>query len=193
MSGDHFHVHGPHDHEIEHAAEHGAAPDSLPGRVAVTTAILATVGALMSYMGGLTQAEAALAKNNAAIEKTSAANQWSYYQAKSTKQNMAEYTAMIAPPDVVGKLHTDIERYAKEKADIKAEAEKLEAESREWDRRSEEEMHQHHRWAQATTALQVGIALSAIALITRRSWLMRIVYGFAGIGTVLGAMALGHL
>lgn len=193
MSGDHFHVHGPHDHEVEHAAEHGAAADGFPGRVAVMTAILATVGALMSYMGGLTQAEAALDKNNAAIQKTAAANQWNYYQAKSTKQNLAEYTALIAPAEVAVKLHTDIERYAKEKADIKTEAEKLEAESREWDERSAEEMHQHHRWAQATTALQVGIALSAIALITRRSWLMRVVYGFASIGAVLGAMALAHL
>ena len=32
---------------------------------------------------------------------------------------------------------------------------KLEAQATEWDKRSDEQMHQHHRWAQATTALQV--------------------------------------
>lgn len=48
MSGSGFHVHGPHDHEMEHAA-HGTNGSS---RLAVATAILATVGAIFSYMGG---------------------------------------------------------------------------------------------------------------------------------------------
>ena len=38
---EHFHVHGPHDHELEHAA-HNAHLDPLSGRIAVMTAILAT-------------------------------------------------------------------------------------------------------------------------------------------------------
>ena len=40
MSGHGFHVHGPHDHEIEHAAQH-ADKDSFAGMIAVATAILA--------------------------------------------------------------------------------------------------------------------------------------------------------
>ncbi|MEF9995343.1 MAG: hypothetical protein RR784_02000 [Burkholderiaceae bacterium] len=51
MSAGHFHGHGPHDHEIEHAAQssnpHGDK-DGFAGRVATLTAVLATVGALMS-------------------------------------------------------------------------------------------------------------------------------------------------
>ena len=70
MSGNHFHVHGPHDHELEHAAQHGAN-DSFSGRIAVITALLATVGALFSYQGGVTQVNAMLAKNDAQIKKTS--------------------------------------------------------------------------------------------------------------------------
>lgn len=38
MSGHGFHVHGPHDHELEHAAQHGAK-DSFAGTIAVMTAI----------------------------------------------------------------------------------------------------------------------------------------------------------
>ena len=53
MSGAGFHVHGPHDDELEHAA-HGAGKDRFTGTIAVTTAILATVGALFSHMGGTT-------------------------------------------------------------------------------------------------------------------------------------------
>ena len=67
MSGHGFHVHGPHDHEMEHAAQH--EPKGIAGKLAVITAILATIGAMFSYMGGATQANAGLYKNDAAIKK----------------------------------------------------------------------------------------------------------------------------
>ncbi len=54
-------------------------------------------------------------------------------------------------------------------------------------------MHVHHRWAQATTALQISIAMAAIALLTRRSWLQYLVYGVAALGVVGGALALAHI
>src|SRR5260221_1685106 len=37
----------------------------------------------------------------------------------------------------------------------------------------------HHRWAQATTALQVAIALAAIALLTKKKWLEYAMLGVA--------------
>ena len=77
MSEHGFHVHGPHDHALEHAAH--SPPDSLAGQLAVATAILATLGSIFSYMGGATQSGAALSKNDAAIRKTEAANQWAFY------------------------------------------------------------------------------------------------------------------
>jgi hypothetical protein len=48
MSAHGFHVHGPHDHEVEHAAQghEGHARDPFAARVAVMTAIFATIGAL---------------------------------------------------------------------------------------------------------------------------------------------------
>jgi hypothetical protein len=83
MSEHGFHVHGPHDHAVEHAAQHGG--DSFSNRIAVMTAILATLGALFGYLGGKTQTDAAMFKNNAAIDKTTAADSWNFYQAKSNK------------------------------------------------------------------------------------------------------------
>jgi hypothetical protein len=192
MSEDDFHVHGPHDHELEHATQHGAA-DSFTGRIALTTALLATVGALFSYQGGAMQANAGMAKNNAAIKKTEAANQWNYYQAKSGKQNLAELGMELAPNNKQDYYRQAIERYKEEKADIKKTAETFEAESKEWDKQSDEQMHLHHRWAQGTTALQIAIALSAIALLTRRKWLQWGVYGLSAFGIALGILALAHL
>ena len=192
MSGAGFHVHGPHDHELEHAAQHGDK-DKFSGSIAVITAILATVGALFSYMGGATQADAGLYKNNAAIKKTEASNQWNYYQSKSSKQNMAELAMVLVAEDKRPGYKDEVERYKKEKAEIKLAAEKLEADSTNWDKRSDDEMHLHHRWAQATTVLQISIALAAMALLTRRKWLEYGMFGVAGLGLVLGALAALHI
>lgn len=183
---DGFHVHGPHDHAVEHATHEGA--DSFSGRIAVMTAILATIGALFGYMGGATQNNASLFKNNAAIKKTEASNQWNYYQSKSNKQNLAELATALPGVDVE-KYKAEVERYKVEKENIKRGAEKLEAASLDWDHRSDEEMHQHHRWALATTAEQIAIALAAITLLTRRKWMQYLSYGIAAIGLVLGVMA----
>ncbi|WP_343628391.1 DUF4337 domain-containing protein [Roseateles sp.] len=192
MSGNHFHVHGPHDHELEHAAQQ--SPKGLAGQLAVITAILATLGAFFSYMGGATQANAGLYKNNAAITKTEAANRWNYYQAKSSRQNLSELALDLASDEQQKAKYRDkIARYESEKAQIKTEAEKLEAQSTEWDRKSDEQLHLHHRWAQATTTLQVGIALAAIALLTRRRWMEYATLGAGVLGLGLGIAAWLHI
>ncbi|MDD5250982.1 MAG: DUF4337 domain-containing protein [Rhodocyclaceae bacterium] len=191
MSEHGFHVHGPHDHAVEHAAHGG--DDGFASKVAVLTAVLSTVGALFSYEGGHTQNGALLYKNEAAIQKTAASNQWNYYQAKSNKQNLAELSVSLTTGAEREKYVQAIERYKQEKADIKAAAEKLEDAAKEADHESEAEMHIHGRWALATTLLQISIALSAIALLTRKNWLLLGVYGASGIGCVIGAMGFLHL
>ena len=191
MSEGGFHVHGPHDHELEHAAH--ADPGGMAGQLAVITAILATVGAMFAYMGGATQANAGLLKNDAAIKKTEASNQWNYYQAKSSKQNLAELAVELAPEARRAFYGDEIKRYKTEKNDIKAAAEKLEAESKAFDDKSAEQMHQHHGWARATTALQIAIAMAAIALLTKRRWLEKLVIGMSAVGVVLGGLAWLHI
>lgn len=197
MSSHGFHVHGPHDHAVEHAAQHAHPTDadhgSMTNRIAMATAIIATVGAIFSYMGGATQANAGLIKNDAAIKKTEAANQWAYYQSKSTKQSVTELARDLAADSRKPELQAKLDRYELEKNDIKKKAEALEAQSQALDEQSEAQMHQHHRWAQATTVLQVAIALAAIALLTRRKWLQWGMYGVAGLGMALGVVAAMHL
>jgi cytochrome c556 len=189
MSGDGFHVHGPHDHAVEHAAHGG---DDFSNRIAVMTAVLATVGALFGYLGGKTQNDAALFKNNAAIDKTTAANAWNYYQAKSNKQNFAELAASLPGVDAE-KYKAAVTRYEGEKADIKKDAEKWDASSDEWNHKSDAAMHTHHQWALATTAEQIAISLAAITLLTRRRWLLTATYIVAIVGFALGAFAWLHV
>ena len=209
MSGHGFHVHGPHDHELEHAASgghghggagahgDGAAAQSggmnMTGKIAVCTAVIATFGAIFAYMGGATQANAGLYKNNAAIKKTEASNQWKYFQSKSTKQALAEFARDTATDDKRAGWQAKVSRYEQEKTEIQAAAKKLEEEASRWDAQSEEQMHQHHRWAQATTVLQVSIALAAIALLTKKKWLERAMFGVAAAGFVVGVLAALHV
>ena len=191
MSGHGFHVHGPHDHEVEHVAHHGG--DAFTSRVAVLTAILSTVGAIFGYMGGHSQNAALLYKNEAAIQKTAASNQWNYYQAKSNKQNLAELSITLTSGETRDKYTQEVERYKKEKQEIKADAEKLEAAAKEADQKSDGEMHVHERWALATTLLQIGIAMAAITLLTRKRWMLFGVYGASALGIVVGVMGYLHL
>ena len=185
-----FHVHAPHDHEVEHKAHSG---EPFAARVAVMTAILATIGALISYQGGATQNAALLYKNEAAIKKTEASDQWSFYQAKSGKQNLAELGATLATGKASDDYRAEVERYKNEKEKIMADAKALEQASRDADAKSEESMHLHHRWAQSMALIQIAIALAAITLLMRQKWLQWMACG-AGIGGLaVGALAFAHV
>jgi hypothetical protein len=190
MSDDHFHVHGPHEHAVEHQ---GLLGDDFSGRMAVTTAILATVGALFSYQGGATQNDALLFKNDAAIKKTEASDQWNFYQAKSNKQNLAELGATLTTGEAADRYRSEAKRYADEKRDLQKKAEELERAGTQANEQSELSMHVHHRWAQSMTLIQVAIALAAITLLTRKKWLQWGVYGAAAGGAVLAALAFVHI
>ncbi len=191
MAGHGFHAHGPHDHELEHQSQ--AEPHGMAGRLAVATALLATVGAIFSYMGGLAQLNAGLFKNESAIKKTEAANQWAYYQAKNNRQNIAEIALDLVPEARKDYYRAEAARYRSEKAEIQKKAQELEEESLSWGERTEHEIHVEHRWQQATTALQIAIALAAIALLTRSRRLQFGVYGVAAIGVALGVLAWLHI
>jgi len=194
MTSKGFHVHGPHDHKIEHVIHNASGHDAkMTNQIALFTAVIATVGALFSYMGGATQANASLFKNNAAIAKTEAANQWNYFQAKSTKQSLAEISRDLSPADRRATYQARIDRYESEKNEIKASAEKIEEKAAQWDRRSDDQLHMHHRWTQATTVLQVSIALAAIALITRKKQMEWVMFAAGALGVGIGVLAALHI
>lgn len=199
MSDEHFHVHGAHDHAVEHAIERAAHGDGhgeghhFVSRIAVTTAILSTLGAIGGYEAGHTQNDALLYKNEAAILKTAASDQWNSYQAKAVEQNLAALLMPLTPGEDRERLRQDIERFKLQKSDIKAAAEKLETAARDAEGRSELQLHVHRRWALATTLLQVAIALSAIALLTRKKWLLYGIYGAAAVGVGYGVLGMLYI
>ena len=100
---------------------------------------------------------------------------------------------MATKPELAENFRSEAERYKKEQADIKAKADGLEEDVENWDKQSEAQMHEHHRWALSATAMQIAIALSAIALLSRKTWLLYGVGLVAIGGLVFGGMALAGL
>ena len=184
-----YEVHGPHDHAVQHAGHHDA--DSFGSRMAVITAVLATIGALCAYQSGNSENLALYYKNEAAIKKTEASNQWNYYQAKGEKQNLAELGAALSAgqSDEHAKFLADVDKYKQQKEPIRAKAEEIEKEVLDNNAKSEVLLHGHPRWAQATTLIQVAIALCAITLLTRKKWLRNLSFVVAAVGVATGALA----
>ncbi len=181
MSEHGIHVHGPHDHAVEHA---GNKP-GLGQQVAIFTAVLATVGAIVSFFGGDTQNKALLFKNEAVLERAEASDQWNFYQAKSMKQNLAELAAGISTDAAKVEFYkSEVARYSKEKKEIEVKAREHEAKSKKFNDMSGHALHPHHYLAISMTLLQIAIALASITVLTQKRWLL---YG-AGLSAFAGAI-----
>jgi preprotein translocase subunit SecF len=167
-----FEVHGQHDHAVEHAAH----TDSLGRWVAMFTAILATMGALISYQNGNAESRGLELKNEAILKKSAASDQWAYYQAKGIKQVIVERATATTADERTAQA-AEAARYAKEKEAIQVEAKKLDAESAASDAESMKAVAPHHQLARALALVQVAIAMAALTVLTRQRWML----GFSGL------------
>jgi hypothetical protein len=179
MSEEHFHVHGAHDHAVEHAAHEGPG---LGQQVAIFTALMSAIGAVVSYQGGNTANEAMLYKNEAVLQKSLASDQWNYYEAKSTKVHLMELAADVGPASRQAAYRQQIEKNNKQKAEIKAKAEEFEQKSTAANEESQQALRPHHNLARAMTFIQIAISLASITVLTRARWL----FILAGISSVSG-------
>ena len=152
--------------------------------VALTTTILAVCAAIGSLKGGSfsTQVQLMTTKEN---------NKWSYFQSKSIKQHVTEIELDLLKIEFIKSdvpavkeeiehkikaVETDIARYDKEKADIKAEAEGL------TDQQAVLKRHGGN-FGLAVMFFQIAIMLSAIGslLKQRSSWLFGLGIGVLGL------------
>ncbi|MBC7474045.1 MAG: DUF4337 family protein [Candidatus Sericytochromatia bacterium] len=157
---------------MEKHVEHEGNNFGFASKVALLTALLSTLGLFYSYNPGKTLSDAMMLKNESGISKTEAANQWDFYQAKSTKQTVYEgilisgnYTSEAKDKDK-NKLEYSVKSYNKEKEEIQNKAKEFEEESKKKDNLSEQMLHLHHKWSQATTSIQIAISLAAITIFT---------------------------
>jgi hypothetical protein len=145
--------------------------------VALSTAFMAVLAAIAGLLGGHHV-------NEALIDQIKSSDQWAFYQSKSIKAEIASSTDKILqalPGKSVGVPDNKetIARYEKEKEDIKTLAE-------EHEKTSEEHLKRHVTLSKAVTIFQIAIAISAIAILTRKKILW-----YAGmLLTVAGAIFL---
>jgi hypothetical protein len=174
--------------DTEHLQEtiHEPPTDPLLRNIALTTALLAALGAVAALQAGGTVNEALVLKTDAGRLQAEASDQWTYYQAKGIKGTVLE--AQRATSIAVGKpvpagVDQSIQRYAAEQKDIEHAAREKEHER---DQKSEEADHllaRHHRFASSVALLQIGIALGAVAALTRQ----RLIWLGSGLLGLFGA------
>ncbi len=175
-------IHVPHGH-------HGS--DRLSQYVALFTAILAALGAVLGYQGNRLMNEVLLQKNDAVLMKAHATDQWNYYQAVSTKTHLMELAKVLSPADKQAKFDASITKYQAQKASIKVDAEKFEAASTKANDEASRLNAPHEMLAMAMILFQISVALASVTALTQRAWLMGVaaVCAVGGIGLwAYGAM-----
>lgn len=185
MAEDEFEVRGRHEEALDEMAERH---HPLGQAIALFSAVLATLGAIVSLFGGHTQNEALYYKNEAVLLKARASDAWAYYQAEDMKRHLAELGAATLPARAAGFAH-DAERYRQRGAALRTQAEALDRRSEEADAESRHALAPHGKLALSVTALQIAIALASITALTGRRWLLWSAGLFALAGVLLGGFA----
>ncbi|HUW27076.1 MAG TPA: DUF4337 domain-containing protein [Sulfuriferula sp.] len=169
---------------IPHPAHHDHPANSLDQWVAIFTAILAALGAVLSYQGSHLMNEVLLQKNEAVLMKAHATDQWNYYQAVSTKTHLMELAKALAPADKTSGFNSEITKYKAQKARIKADADHYEQASAKANAEAARLSTPHEKMALAIILFQIAVALASVTALTKRAWLMSVasICALAGIG-----------
>ncbi|HEY2434928.1 MAG TPA: DUF4337 family protein [Vicinamibacterales bacterium] len=166
---------------------HHAAPSPLLRRVALTTALLAALGAVSSLRAGDTVNEALVLKTEAGRLQAEASDQWAYYQAKGIKAQVQASAASAyeaAGKSVPPAVAAAVAKYAEDQKEIEHAAREKEHERDEASAQADQLLQRHRRFANSVAFIQVAIALGAVAALTqqRSVWFASLALGLAGLG-----------
>jgi hypothetical protein len=143
--------------------------------VALTAALLAVLAAVASLL-------ASYHVNEAMIEQLKASDQWAYYQAKGIK-----HAVLQSKIELLNSLDKKVSEQDQNKLkDYDEQQKSIEIKASDAEKSSAEHMEIHHILAKAVTIFQIAIAVSAIAVLTKKKWMW---YGSMVLG-LLGIMFL---
>src|SRR5436305_3098684 len=162
--------------------------DALNNLIAVLVALLATFMALCNIKdGNIVQAMSQ--------DQAKAVDQWSYYQAKGMKENLAEsvrdqLTLRREQPGLspqesalldqqIKKYDGIVAKYVKEKEAIKKDAEDA---GKDYDRLN---VHDD-QFDMSEATISIAIALLGVSALTKKKWLVGVAVLFAGFGVLMG-------
>ncbi|HET9552964.1 MAG TPA: DUF4337 family protein [Anaeromyxobacteraceae bacterium] len=155
----------------------------------------ARLTAALAVLAAVCSGQYAQAFSQTILDQTEASDAWNYYQAKSIKRSLSQGEADLAAALSGGAAATPAlaqmqarsaeraARYDKELADIKANAEVVEARKRQHQRKGE-------RFQYAFVVLQAGVVLSTLASRRRAIAWVALVAGLAGLAVAADAYLL---
>ena len=138
--------------------------------VAVSTALLAVLAAVGALQAGHQE-------NESMIAQLQSSDQWAYYQAKGIKAAVlgSKIELLKAAGKEPSKADEEkLQSYSEDQKEIDKKARELQAES-------EQHLAVHNTLAKSVTAFQIAIAVSAIAVLTKKKMLW---YGGLALGVV---------
>jgi len=160
------------EHIEHHAHGHGEEGPGFVSAVALSTAILAALAALVSLLAGDHA-------NEAMISQMKASDQWAFYQAKGIKA--AVLTAKTELLAVQGQKISEkdaekLRKYVEEQREIEKDATEKQEEA-------EKHLTKHKLLAPAVTMFQIAIAVGAISALTKKKvfWGVSLLFGVAGL------------
>ncbi|MES2328536.1 MAG: DUF4337 domain-containing protein [Bacteroidota bacterium] len=170
---------------IQESVEQGSK-NKINATVAVLVALTATFMALCNVKDG----NIVQAMSQAQAHSIDA---WSYFQAKSTKESIAENSLDIIELQkgadnsaMIKKYREQVARYEKEKAEIKKQAEGYQKEY--------EDINVFDDQFDMTDAfLSIAIAMFGITALTQKKWLLYFAAGISLLGIILGLAAFLHI
>lgn len=177
------------DEAISESLEH-ASESKLNSRIAIFVALTATFMALCNIKGGN------IVQNMAKAQSKSVSD-WTYFQSKSTKQNLSENTiellnsqlmsttnpsAKVTIEKKIESYKLKVEKYEKEKNEIKAHAEAQE--------KAYDDMNVFDDQFDMTEAiLSISIAMFGLTALTQKKQLFYFALSLSALGIILGVSA----
>ena len=176
-----------HEH-AEHAQHAAHEKDPFISRVSITVAVLAVMAAAAGSLETVEGGRAITQSSEAVLAQDKATDSWNEYQADSLKRHMYEIASVAGGPKA--------DEYAKEigkdrEGQSKAREKAEDAEKDRDARLKESALHEerHHWLTGAATLVEIGIALSTVAIITRRRIFWLGAMGLGAVGAALFAFA----
>ena len=172
-----------HEH-AEHAGHAAQAHDPFIARVSITVAVLAVLAATAGSLETVEGSRAITQSSEAVLAQDRATDAWNEYQADSLKRHLFEIAGEEGHDHAADIRQQRVEQdaarghaQAGEKARDLALAESARHEER------------HHWLTGAATLVEIGIALSTVAIITRRQVFWLGAMGLGAVGAALFAAA----
>lgn len=158
---------------------------------------IAVLAAVATQWGGKYSSRVLVALNDSTFNQAKASDQWSYYQAKSIKQNLYEVgrdqltkageVTDAGTEKQIAAFGAKVAKYETDKKQIQAEAEKLEK-IRDEARTAANVASQHGSgMGTAVSIFQISIALGSICLVVKKKplWYLSLLLGLGGLAEMI--------